>query len=85
MALLDGLLEQVKNAVTQHGQNGSGFDPGQLVGQITQLFNKHPHNQPGNPLPASQDPYGDPADQGGAQRNVKPASQDPYGDPGERR
>ena len=29
--------------------------------------------------PASEDPYGDPADQQFG--NVKPASQDPYGDP----
>lgn len=30
--------------------------------------------------PASQDPYGDPADQFGS-GNITPASQDPYGDP----
>ena len=84
MALLDGLLEQVKNAVTQHSTNRPGFDPGQLVSQITNLFANHPHNRPGSPLPASQDPYGDPAEQSG-QRNVKPASQDPYGDPADRR
>ena len=37
----------------------------------------------GNVLPASQDPYGDPADQPGQGQfgNVLPASQDPYGDP----
>jgi len=45
----------------------------------------------GNVLPASQDPYGDPADgqgynqpvayQNGQFGNVLPASQDPYGDP----
>jgi len=29
--------------------------------------------------PASEDPYGDPADQ--AFGNVRPASEDPYGDP----
>jgi hypothetical protein len=32
------------------------------------------------PLPASQDPYGDPADETAGQ-DVLPASQDPYGDP----
>ncbi|CAD5959760.1 Translation initiation factor [Planktothrix tepida] len=33
--------------------------------------------------PASEDPYGDPADQGqfGQFGNVRPASEDPYGDP----
>jgi hypothetical protein len=30
--------------------------------------------------PASEDPYGDPADQGNF-GNVRPASEDPYGDP----
>ena len=30
--------------------------------------------------PASEDPYGDPADQG-YYGNVRPASEDPYGDP----
>lgn len=33
----------------------------------------------GNIRPASQDPYGDPADQ--MYGNIRPASQDPYGDP----
>ena len=41
-----------------------------------------------NPLPASEDPYGDPADEVASRtgrtmagRNVRPASEDPYGDP----
>jgi hypothetical protein len=35
------------------------------------------------PRPASEDPYGDPADQPGEGQfgNVRPASEDPYGDP----
>jgi len=36
------------------------------------------------PRPASEDPYGDPADQmadSGSYGNVRPASEDPYGDP----
>ncbi len=37
----------------------------------------------GNVQPASQDPYGDPADQGNS--GVLPASQDPYGDPADQR
>ncbi len=57
---------------SQHG----GFDPGQLFGQ---------GGGQGNVLPASQDPYGDPADQaqntGMFGGNVRPASEDPYGDP----
>lgn len=36
----------------------------------------------GNVRPASQDPYGDPADQGYG--NIRPASEDPYGDPADR-
>jgi len=40
----------------------------------------------GNVLDASQDPYGDPADQGNAGLgNVRPASEDPYGDPADQR
>lgn len=41
-----------------------------------------PDNQP--PRPASADPYGDPANQGGEVGqfgDVQPASEDPYGDP----
>jgi hypothetical protein len=41
--------------------------------------------QDGNVQPASQDPWGDPADQGQTvgqfPGGVQPASQDPYGDP----
>jgi hypothetical protein len=35
------------------------------------------------PLPASEDPYGDPADEyiASEDSNVRPASEDPYGDP----
>lgn len=46
-----------------------------------------------NPAPASQDPFGDPADQGSSgfqqtgynQNNPAPASQDPFGDPADQR
>ena len=84
MGALDGLLSQVTQAITQHhAGGGSGLDAGKLIGQVTDLFTNHPHDNPNQPKPASQDPYGDPADQagGGAPRNVKPASADPYGDP----
>ena len=85
MGALDGLLDQVKQAITQHTSGSNGFDSSSLFGHLTDLFGNHPHNN--TPLPASRDPYGDPANQGagGAGRNVKPASQDPYGDPGDRR
>lgn len=87
MGALDGLLDQVKNAITDHATKNNS-DAGNLLSHITELFGKHPHNGPQNAKPASQDPYGDPADQqggGGAPRNVKPASQDPYGDPADQK
>lgn len=84
MGALDGLLDQVKQAITQHADGNSGFDPTTLFGHITDLFQKHPQNQnqASHPRPASEDPYGDP---GAAPRNVKPASADPYGDPADDR
>jgi hypothetical protein len=88
MGALDGLLNQVKDAITQH-TNDPNFDASKLLGHVTDLFGKHPQNNAQSPKPASQDPYGDPADQkgggGGAPRNVKPASADPYGDPADSR
>ena len=62
MGALDSLLDQVKQAITKHSTGGQ-FDAGSLIGHITDLFGKHPQNNPGNPgnvKPASQDPYGDP-------------------------
>lgn len=38
------------------------------------------YGQYGNVRPASEDPYGDPADSG-QYGNIRPASEDPYGDP----
>jgi len=49
------------------------------AGALTAALAGLAHRQGGGPggvLPASQDPYGDPADQ-----QVLPASEDPYGDP----
>jgi len=86
---LDFLLNAVKNSVTQHAndQGHTGFDPTRLLGHLDELFAQH-GNQGFQPQagdrsvrPASQDRYGDPADQGGRFGNVKPASKDPYGDP----
>ncbi len=91
MGSLDGLFNQVKQAITQHTADNNGkVDHSSLFDQLSDLFLNHPSNQPnnrpGNVKPASQDPYGDPADQqGGAGRNIKPASQDPYGDPADGR
>ena len=99
--MLDGLLQQVKDAIFadpnnpyQHGHTGG------LIGQIEGLFGQHQQQQGGqfgNVRPASEDRYGDPADQernprgmdpyggvpneAGRFRNVRPASEDPLGDP----
>ncbi len=80
MSALDSLLDSVKNAITQHVQQGghTNFDTGGLIGKITDLFGKH-EGSAASPAPASRDPYGDPGRSQGA--NTKPASQDPYGDP----
>ncbi len=85
MGALDGLLDQVKQAITNHSSDSRNGDHSTLFGKLADMFGSHPHNN--TPLPASQDRYGDPADQagGGRSRNVKPASQDPYGDPGDKR
>lgn len=81
---LDSLLQAVKNSISDHAQQSSGFDASSLLGKVTELFGAHQKQHEGHDVkPASQDPYGDPADQpaGGKLGNVKPASQDPYGDP----
>ena len=85
MGALDSLLDQVKQAITQHTNTSNGsLNSGSFIDHITDLFSKHPHNNASNPRPASQDPYGDPGAQSGAPRNVRPASQDPYGDPADK-
>lgn len=63
--MFDGLLRQLKDAIL--GPSGGQIDP-------------NGNYDDRNVRPASEDPYGDPADypQFG---NVRPASEDPYGDP----
>ena len=84
MSTLDNLLDAVKRQISNHVQQGnhSGFDTDGLLGKITDLFGDHKRAaaDPRNVRPASQDPYGDPADELRG-RSVRPASQDPYGDP----
>jgi len=71
------LLDQVKGAIGNHAdQPGNNFDSGGLMSTIEGLFGQHAANT-GQPLSSSQDPYGDPGNQG-----VMSSSQDPYGDPG---
>ncbi len=65
--MLQGLLEQVKRAIFDdpHNSYQENNNPGGLIDQISGLFGQHQAQQGTmqNPLPASQDPYGDPADQ----------------------
>ncbi len=88
MGALDGLLDQVKQAINDHASNPRGGDNARLFDKLADLFGNHPHNN--TPLPASQDPYGDPADERGGSggsrgKSIKPASEDPYGDPDDQR
>lgn len=84
---LDFLLQKVKDAIYNDDSNmyHPGSDRGGLIRQIEDIFIQHQTQHPGtiaNPLPASQDPYGDPADQQyGRFGNIRPASEDPLGDP----
>jgi hypothetical protein len=93
MGLLDALFNQVSQTVTNHSSPntpGPAYDPSDLLSQLSNVFGQHAaaNNEDfsgyGNVRPASEDPYGDPADQGQF-GNVLPASQDPYGDPADQR
>lgn len=89
LGALQGVFGQFANqngaqfAPQQGYDNGEEFSQqyGQHMGQ--QGYGQAPQGNFGNVLPASQDPYGDPADQPGQGQfgNVLPASADPYGDP----
>ena len=70
---LNFLMGQVQNAISNHAgqQQGTGFDPSALLGEVEGLFNQHAANTGQSILPASQDPYGDPG------QNFLPAAQDP--------
>jgi hypothetical protein len=73
--MVDEFLKKVKDAVTGDEKQRSDVDSNQSQNANTQQF--------GNVRPASEDPYGDPADQEtqGQSSDVRPASEDPYGDP----
>lgn len=77
MSILDNLLGRVTGGLL------GGQDERELEQQQYDQNQQGQYQQGGydNVLPASQDPYGDPADQEGGFGNVLPASQDPYGDP----
>jgi len=81
---IDELLDMVKQSVLKHtdDQRHTGFDPTALLGQIEGLFGQHQAREGQRDVrSASEDPYGDPAEQRPSGRSVRPASQDPYGDP----
>lgn len=81
---LDTILDLVKRKV-QDQQRGSS---GGILGQLTDMLGSRSAKKSGRSVrPASEDPYGDPADQGGraAGHKVKPASEDPYGDPADQK
>lgn len=84
---LGNLLGQVMNAISNHSdqQQHTGFDPSALINEVQGLFSQHAANTGQTVLPASADPYGDPANapvsSGPGYGNIRPASQDPLGDP----
>src|SRR4051794_460551 len=90
---LSNLLGQVMTAINHHSdqQQHTGFDPSNLLNEVQGLFGQHAAQTGQQVLPASQDPYGDPADtrnqqaqpygSGTGNVNIRPASEDPLGDP----
>ncbi|MEO6860034.1 MAG: translation initiation factor [Microcoleus sp.] len=77
--MVDGFLRKLKDAIV-------GPDSEQVDSEAN-YENPRRDRNPGdfaNARPASEDPYGDPADNvadAGQFGNVRPASEDPYGDP----
>lgn len=83
---LDTILDLVKRKVSEQQRGGAGG----ILGQITDMLGQRTAKKQGqrDVRPASEDPYGDPADQGASRaagHKVKPASQDPYGDPADQK
>jgi hypothetical protein len=85
---LDTILDLVKRKVAERsGGSSGGLGGGGILGQITDMLGQRTRRKsPAQPRvrPASEDPYGDPADAKGA-KNVRPASEDPYGDPADQK
>ena len=78
---LDSILDLVKRKVVERAGGGG------ILGQITEMLGQRSRSRnapPRNVRPASEDPYGDPADSPGA-KNIRPASEDPYGDPADQK
>lgn len=76
------LLGSLQNLFGQHAANNNQDFSQQGYQQGDYDYSQNS----GNVAPASQDPYGDPADQAApGQGEIAPASQDPYGDPADQR
>lgn len=89
------IFRAVSGVLHQDTRENDSVDTDGLIGQVANVFRQNgardedvqnPYQGGQEILPASQDPYGDPADQqnGGYQQqggSILPASQDPYGDP----
>ncbi|HEU4752730.1 MAG TPA: hypothetical protein VFU47_06445 [Armatimonadota bacterium] len=70
------IIDQLGGFVAQNPGMFQALGAGALTAALSGMANRQPGGYHGGIAPASQDPYGDPADQG-----IAPASQDPYGDP----
>lgn len=86
---LESILNLVARKVADRTRGGSERSDGSrgVLGQIADMLGQRSGGSSTghrNVRPASEDPYGDPADQKGARR-VKPASEDPYGDPADKK
>jgi hypothetical protein len=82
---LDTILDLVKRKVAE-GSRGRPTGGGGILGQITDMIGQRARPAGKRDVrPASEDPYGDPADQAGAAGRVRPASEDPYGDPADQK
>lgn len=80
----DSIIDLVARKVSER-TGGSGSRG--ILGQLSNFLGQRANAARGGKRdvrPASEDPYGDPADEKGARR-VKPASEDPYGDPADRK
>lgn len=75
--MVDGFFKKVKDAIVGNEE----FDKGAEQEQQGFSTREDERGQYGDVRPASEDPYGDPANQVADYGDVRPASEDPYGDP----
>ena len=88
MSALDKILDVVRNYTSRDEEGGAKSRGGGILGKLNDMLGQRTRSSsrgaPRNVRPASEDPYGDPADEFRG-KNVRPASQDPYGDPADER